>query len=98
MTLATDPKETVMTTLVRTYELFDIRWARGSRWTGYWTREEAEATIAACSDHGTVERRTWEASWDLTSEQDVRLLALASPGIAERYLDENGVECPLVDA
>lgn len=91
--LATE-KETVMvdlsevpavgTIVVRTYELHDIVWVRGSRWTGYDTRAEAQAVIDFAGQDGKVVTRTFEMSWDLADERDARLLDIARPGIAER--------------
>lgn len=72
------------TVLVRTYELHDIVWARGSRWTGYDTRAEAQATIDFAGQDGRVETRTFEMSWDLADERDARLVTIARPGISER--------------
>lgn len=72
------------TILVRTYELHDIAWARGSRWTGYDTRAEAQAVIDFAGQDGKVVTRTFEMTWDLQDERDARLAEIARPGIAER--------------
>ncbi len=68
------------TTIVRTYESFDIAWERGSTWTNYETAAEAQAVIDGSGQAGTVVRNTWEHSW----ASDSPLLAIARPGIAER--------------
>ena len=46
-------------TETRTYELFDILWDRGSTWTAFDTRGEAQAVIDGSPSEGTVVRRTW---------------------------------------
>lgn len=53
---------------VRTYELFDIHWDRGSVWTAYQTEAEAQAVIDRSPSTGTVVRRTWAVvrrTWDV---------------------------------
>jgi hypothetical protein len=44
----------------RTFELFEIVWDRGSRWTAYYSEAEAQAVIDGCPSAGHVERRTFE--------------------------------------
>lgn len=74
-----EPQEGTMTE-TRAYESFSIRWDRGSTWTGYDTRAEAEATIAFAATKGSgatgwVERKTW------TVEVRPEMAHLYRPGI-----------------
>lgn len=71
-------------TIYRTFESFDIVWARGSRWTSYDSAVEAQAIIdhAATIDGqaGTVERRTWE----IKLHPELLARGNYNPGIGDR--------------
>jgi hypothetical protein len=64
-------------TITRTYELFAIRWADGSRWSPYDSADEAQGQIDRASREGEVERRTFDVSFDEAHA------GLYNPGIAE---------------
>lgn len=46
-------------TTTRTYELFDIVWDQGSKWTGFDTHAEAEAWLHGSARTGKIVRRTF---------------------------------------
>lgn len=71
-------------TIVRTYEMFAVRWPRGSTWSGYHTEEAATAVAQSPgrfheADWGTVERSTF----DVEFEEGSVMHKLSQPGIAE---------------
>jgi hypothetical protein len=67
-----------MSSIIRTYESFEIVWERGSRWTNYSTAAEAQAIIDGCGSAGTVRRHTFERT---IRPEDLRMYL---PGIADR--------------
>jgi len=69
---------------IRTYELFDIYWDRGSRWTGYQTEADAQAVIDSAAAHAGDSGRIVRRTWDVTIPNDPRLAALYQPGCATR--------------
>lgn len=74
---------------IRTYEQFAIAWADGSRWTGYESAAEAQATVDFAAGRGgrvgTVERTTFDV------ELSPALRRIARPGIAERIAERPAV-------
>lgn len=76
VTTTTNRKGSLMET--RTYETISIRWARGSVWSGGYTRDEAQAVVdkaAARGEVGTVEVTPF------TVEIDPKFAHLYRPGI-----------------
>lgn len=63
--------------ITRTYEKFAVRWADGSRWSPYVSAAEAQAVIDHSPRKGTVERGTFDVSFDESRAH------LYKPGIAE---------------
>jgi len=49
--------------ITRTYELFDIVWGDGARWTGYDTFVEAATVVLGARRFGSVVRRTWQVTF-----------------------------------
>jgi hypothetical protein len=46
-------------TETRTYGIYSIRWNKGSVWSGYQTRQEAEAVLNRGDNLGQVMERTF---------------------------------------
>lgn len=46
-------------TETRTYAIYEIRWNRGSTWSGYESRQEAEAILQRGDNLGQVTERTF---------------------------------------
>jgi hypothetical protein len=69
---------TTATRTFRTFELFDISWDRGSKWTAFDTADEAQAVIDGSPSSGEVVRRTWEVEVTADNEH------LLQPGCGDR--------------